>query len=121
MRPGDVDAALVVVYDLYEIGDAVIRWLADEARLPAMREHLNSSRAKLRTWVGEGFCTLSRRARRTVARSVAGLTLIVALDVYAWKVLRRDFRLDSAEARAVVRSLVMGLIKETERGGILWR
>jgi AcrR family transcriptional regulator len=116
VRPGDVDATLASVYDIYErIGDTVIRWLADEPRLPAMREHINFGRANLRGWVSESFAP-SLAGLAEASRSRLLNALIVALDVYVWKLLRRDFGLDSAAARAVVRSLLTGLIGENERG-----
>jgi AcrR family transcriptional regulator len=116
VRPGDVDATVAAVYDIYErIGDTVIRWLADEPRLPAMQKHQDFGRANLRAWVGDSFApTLAALAEPSRARMLNGL--IVALDVYVWKLLRRDFGLDGAAARAVVRSLVTGLIGGNEGG-----
>jgi AcrR family transcriptional regulator len=116
VRPGDIDATVASVYDIYErIGDTVIRWLADEPRLPAMQKHQDFGRANLRGWVGDSFApTLAALAEPARARMLNGL--IAALDVYVWKLLRRDFHLDGAEARAVVRSLIVGLVGETERG-----
>ena len=47
--PSDIAGFLESVFDMYErIGDAVIRWLADELRLPVMRERLAFGRAALR-------------------------------------------------------------------------
>lgn len=110
--PGDVDAMLSGTYDFYEkIGDAVIRWLADELRIPAMRERLNIGRQLLRTWVAEAFAPALKR-RKGAARAKLHNALIVAFDVYTWKLLRRDFGLDQKAAQAVVRSIVIGLTRE---------
>jgi len=109
VRAGDLDATLDTLYRFYEkFGDMVIRWLADEPRVPAMRDHLNAGRRNLRAWVGESFAP-------TLARLEAGArkqtldALIVALDVYTWKLTRRDFGLSRKAAEAVARRIVAGL------------
>jgi len=109
VRPGDVDATLDSLYDFYEMfGDMVIRWLADEPRIPAMRDHLNEGRRNLRAWVGESFApTLDRLAGG--ARKQMLDALIVALDVYTWKLARRDFGLSRKAAQAVARRIVAAL------------
>jgi AcrR family transcriptional regulator len=114
--PGDVDAMLSAVYDFYErIGDTVIRWLADEPRIPAMRERLNIGRQHLRLWVAEAFAPALNR-RDAAARAQLHDALIVALDVYSWKLLRRDFGLDREAAQAVTRGTIIALTREVENG-----
>jgi len=114
--PGDVAAFLASMFDLYErIGDTVIRWLADEVRLPAMRERLAFGRAALRADVAAAFAP--HLGRRPVdERGRLHDALIVACDVYTWKLLRRDFGLDTTAALAVVRTLVDALVREDENG-----
>jgi AcrR family transcriptional regulator len=114
--PGDLDALIGGTYDFYEkIGDTVIRWLADEARVPAMREHLAVGRQHLRAWVGEAFASSLRRLEGS-ARKELHDALIVAFDVYSWKLLRRDTGLSRRAAQAVTRRIVVGLIGENENG-----
>ena len=114
--PGDVAGFLASIFDLYErIGDTLIRWLADEVRLPAMRERLAFGRAALRADVAEAFA-LQLGLRAADARGRLHDGLIVACDVYTWKLLRRDFGLDTAAALAVVRTLVDALVREGENG-----
>ncbi len=114
--PGDIDASVSGAYDFYEkVGDAVIRWLADEPRLPVMREHLNIVRRHLRAWVGESFAPALARLEGG-ARKQMHDALIVAFDVYAWKLLRRDFGLSRKAAEAVVRRIVVALTREGEHG-----
>ena len=114
--PGDVAGFLASIFDLYErIGDTLIRWLADEVRLPAMRERLAFGRAALRADVAEAFA-LQLGLRAADARGRLHDGLIVACDVYTWKLLRRDFGLDTAAALAVVRTLVDALVREDEHG-----
>jgi AcrR family transcriptional regulator len=106
-RPDDIDATLDALYDFYEVhGDTVIRWLADEHRLPAMAQHLAGGRANLRRWVADSFPAALAADPGTLLDA-----LIVALDVYAWKLTRRDFGLDRAAAQAVARRIVTALIE----------
>jgi AcrR family transcriptional regulator len=114
--PGDVDALIGTTYDFYEkVGDTVIRWLADEQRIPAMREHLNVGRRHLRDWVGEAFAA-ALAARGGKARRELHDALTVAFDVYSWKLLRRDFGLARRAAEAVTRRIVVALIGEGRDG-----
>jgi len=110
--PGDIAAMVSGTYDFYEkVGDTVIRWIADEPRLPAMQEHLNIGRRHLRTWVAEAFASeLKRRAPES--RKQLHDALIVAFDVYTWKLLRRDFGLSRKAAQAVVQSIIQALTGE---------
>jgi AcrR family transcriptional regulator len=111
VRAGDVAATLDSLYDFYEtFGDMVIRWLADEPRVPAMRDHLSAGRRNLRAWVGDSFAPTLERLEG-VARKQTHDALIVALDVYTWKLLRRDFGLSRRAAAAVGRRIVAALIE----------
>ena len=116
ITPGDVDALVHGMFDFYEkVGDTVVRWLADEPRLPAMRKHLNIGRQHLRSWVAAAFASdLSRlqgghRLRRHDA-------LIVALDVHTWKLLRRDMARSRAEAEATIAQIVRGILTHNPNG-----
>ena len=78
--PGDVDSVVAALIDDYEVtGDGVIRALASEERVPSLRPLLKQGRAGHRQWVEDMF-----------ARPDLVLELILATDVYAWKLLRRD-------------------------------
>lgn len=110
----DLDVLLTGAYDFYEkIGDTVIRWLGDEARLPAMHEHLETGRKHLRSWIGKAF-EEKLTSFETTARKEVLEGLIVAFDVYTWKLLRRDFRLSRRAAQATTKRMIVGLIG---RGG----
>lgn len=110
--PGDVAAMVSGTYDFYEkVGDTVIRWLADEPRLPAMHEHLNIGRRHLRAWVAEAFASTLKR-REQEARKQLHDALILAFDVYTWKLLRRDFGLSRKAAQAVVQNVIQALTGE---------
>ena len=92
--PGDVDGALAALLEDYEItGDAVIRLLAVEERLPAVQPPVARGREGHRAWLETMFGAVTPE-------------LLVATDVYTWKLLRRDQGLSPDETAAVMRRLV---------------
>jgi AcrR family transcriptional regulator len=116
ITPGNTDALVSGTYDFYEkVGDTVIRWLADEPRISAMHEHLNIGRRHLRAWVAEAFAPKLSQLRGN-ARKELHDALIVAFDVYTWKLLRRDFGLSRRVAEATTLRIVRGLIGERKNG-----
>ena len=90
MEPGDVAAAVrVVVGDYEEAGQQLMHMLGQEHRFPALSELLDIGRRGHRRWVRWAF------APQLAGRSRAGKTqledlLVVATDVYTWKLLRID-------------------------------
>jgi AcrR family transcriptional regulator len=79
--PGDVGSVVAALIEDYEVtGDGVIRALASEERVPSLRPLLAQGRAGHRQWVEDMF----------PRRPDLVLELILATDVYAWKLLRRD-------------------------------
>jgi AcrR family transcriptional regulator len=116
ITPGNLDALISGTYDFYEkIGDTVIRWLADEPRIPAMRAHLNIGRQHLRAWVAAAFAP-TLKALEGERRKEVHDALIVAFDVYTWKLLRRDSGLSRRAAQARAKTIVTGIIREHEDG-----
>jgi AcrR family transcriptional regulator len=108
--PGDVGEAVTIFFDLYEeVGDFVIQQLGDEPRLPGLRSDLDAGRQGHANWVEEAFAP--QLARQTAAaRAEMFHALMVATDVYVWKLLRRDQKLDRVDAEAVMRRLINGVI-----------
>jgi len=108
--PGDVDGAVAMIFDLYEaVGDLVIRQLGDEQRLPGMKADMDIGRAKHADWVRTSFAPQLER-HDAAQRAPIFSALMVATDVYVWKLLRRDQGLDRGDAEAVVRQLINGVI-----------
>jgi len=106
---GDIDAAVSAIYDVYEtIGDFVIGQLADERRRPALTPTLDAGRRDHREWVRLIFAPQLEFYRGN-ARSQILTILIVALDVYVWKLLRRDLALSRSAAEAAVRKIIAGV------------
>jgi AcrR family transcriptional regulator len=103
---GDVRTAVRLIHDSYELrGDAALRLLAQEDRIPAVREMTDGGRAWHRGWVERTFTHLlaglsgAARERRLVS-------MILATDLLVWKLLRRDMALDRATAERIVADMV---------------
>jgi len=96
--------------DYEEIGDRVVRILAEEHHVTGFAEVALLGRAYHRAWVEQSF---EARLRPVPAehRERVLVALIVAMDVYVWKVLRRDLRLDRPAAEAVMVRLVRGALE----------
>ncbi|HET9423096.1 MAG TPA: TetR family transcriptional regulator [Nocardioides sp.] len=86
---GDVAAAVRAVVDHYEHrGDAVILMLAQERADEQIREITDDGRRFHARWVQEVFAPYLPAGR--VARDERVALLVVATDIYTWKLLRRD-------------------------------
>jgi AcrR family transcriptional regulator len=103
---GDVGTAVRVLYDSYDLdGDAVLRLLAHEERIPAVHEMAEAGRRWHRGWVERTFAPLldgvsgPERERRLVA-------LVVATDLLVWKLLRREMGLGRETAEQIVIEMV---------------
>ena len=105
---GDVQGTIAALFDHYEdIGDVVIRNLADEAAHPELRGWLERGRAVHRQSMERQFAAhLAGRPDRELLLDC----LVVACDVYAWKLLRRDASRSRPEAEACVRRLVNAIL-----------
>lgn len=88
--PGDVPQAIRVLVDHYELrGDAVVLMLAQESTDPTVAALVETGRAYHRTWVEEVFAPLVVTVPDEVRDATLDL-LVIATDVYTWKLLRRD-------------------------------
>jgi AcrR family transcriptional regulator len=115
--PGDVEAAVGAIFDIYEtMGDLLMQRLADERRRPAMKPALDAGRASHRRWVEQVFAPLvARRGKASRAEMLDALT--VATDVYVWQKLRRDMGLSRDAGEAVVRRIIFGAAMKEETNG----
>jgi hypothetical protein len=103
-KPGDVEGTISALFDHYErMGDFVVRNLADEQSVPELREWLERGRKAHRRSMQRQFAP--QLAGRDDTRLVLDC-LVVACDVYTWKLLRRDAARSRKEAEARVRLLV---------------
>jgi AcrR family transcriptional regulator len=108
--------AVAQIFDDYEeIGDRVIRTLAEEHRVAGFAEVVRLGRANHRIWVETVFAAELRRHRGRSREDVLA-ALLVSLDVYVWKVLRRDLGLDRPAAEAAMVRLVDGALGIATKG-----
>ena len=103
---GDIAKAVRVLYDSYDRdGDAVLRLLAQEERIPAVHEMAEAGRRWHRHWVERTLNPLleglsgAERERRLVS-------LVVATDLLVWKLLRREMGLGRRTAERIVTEMV---------------
>ncbi len=111
VAPGDAAAAVRrVVGDYERYGDAIMRLLSQEDRVPAFRHIADRGRRLHYDWVERTFAPqLARRRGAARRRLLAGL--IAATDVYTWKLLRRDLRLGLGATRETLAEMVGGLTR----------
>jgi AcrR family transcriptional regulator len=107
---GDVDGAIAMLVADYErTGDRTIRTLAVEEKVPIVRPMIARGRQGHEAWIehvfGPALEGVTGAARR---RRVA--QLVVATDVYAWKLLRRDKGFGVRQTETAMRELVLALI-----------
>jgi len=106
---GDFRAGIRAVYDDYDQdGDGVLRLMAQEERIPAVREMIDSGRAYHRDWVARVFAPLLD-GLGPAARERRHVELIVATDLLVWKLLRRDMGLGRKQAERIVAEMVTAL------------
>ena len=109
---GDVGAAVHTVVDHYELrGSAVLMMLAQEGTDTLMASVTTSGKRLHRDWVETTFAP-----HLAAAADPDELTdlLVVATDVYTWKLLRRDRGLSRARTEQRIRRLVDALLDTPE-------
>lgn len=116
-EPGDVAAAVAVLVGRYErMGDANVRVLALENRVPAIGYLLEQGRDSHRQWIERVFegC-LPKRGSAAYERRV--MAFYAATEVTTWKLLRRDFKLGRKKTQAVLLELVSSLAAQVQETG----
>jgi AcrR family transcriptional regulator len=110
VAPGDMEGAVDNLVEHYEAaGDRVIRMLAQEERYPQLQEFLQEGRIGHREWVRRLFAPyLDRHEPDRQDRLVA--QLVVACDVYVWKLLRRDMGFSIDKYRATLLEMITALV-----------
>lgn len=98
----EVPRAIAQLYERYEQhGQAILRMLSQEERIPAVRMMTEAGRAYHRYWAQTTFQLLltglrgARRERRLTA-------IVIATDLLAWKMLRLDMKMSRKNAEQVV-------------------
>lgn len=101
---GDVAAAVRIIVDHYELrGDFVVHLLGHEQDDSRYSRITEPGRVLHRKWVTDVFAP--QLAGRDDAEALTDL-LVVATDVFTWKLLRRDRGLSRPETESRIRRLV---------------
>jgi AcrR family transcriptional regulator len=110
VRPGDVAAIVHATVNHYEkVGDLVIRNIQDETD-PEIHTFVEGGRALHRAGTETGFAPyLDPLAPAEKRRTVDAL--VVALDVYTWKLLRRDMDRSRRDTETTIRTLVNAILE----------
>ncbi len=104
----DVTGAIAQLYDRYEThGQAILRLLSQEERIPTVRQMTEVGRAYHRHWAGATFAPLLRGLRGQ-ARERRLTAIVIATDLLVWKLLRLDMKLQRKQAELVVAEMVQG-------------
>jgi len=107
---GDIDRLVdVLLQDYEQTGDTVLRLLALESRQPSLKKFLDYGRDEHRQWVAHGFIPANLTG---TLRERAIDILVVATDVYTWKLLRRDMGRSIPATKAAIKMLVQGALGE---------
>lgn len=105
--PGDLEQGLHVIVDHYELrGDFMVRMLGQDSD-ERIRSFTEPGKLLHRRWVEDLFePQLSARPDREELIDL----LVVATDLYCWKLLRRDRGLDRATTQARMTALVRSIL-----------
>ncbi len=119
--PGDIDAAVGRIAALYEDwGDSVIRNLAEEPRHPALKPLLDLGRSEHRAITAQAYAPWLERLAEPDRRRVLD-ALVVATDVYTWKLMRRDMGRSREETMILLRRLVDAVLAQaTDLASAAW-
>ncbi len=107
--PDDVEGAVRLLAADYEVaGDAILRSIALEGRIEALRPFLDRGREEHRRWVGRTF-PAALTGLRGAAHGRRLDLLACATDVLTWKQLRRDRGLGQSQTQRAIQELVEAL------------
>jgi len=111
---GDIAAGVKVLIEDYEkAGGTVMRALAQEDRFPAIRQVTDIGRKSHRNWVAELFADSLDRLPAARARALLD-ALVVATDLYVWKLIRVDMRRPVAELQALMEAMIRDALRRAQ-------
>ena len=109
--PGDVAGAVAILVEHYEeLGDAVLRLLAEEGGSAPLHAIVERAREQHAEWCERVFAP-ALAPLHGVARKRRLAQLMAVCDVYVWKILRRDRRLSRAQASRAILELLEPLME----------
>jgi AcrR family transcriptional regulator len=108
---GDVAGAVATLIDHYEeLGDRMLRLLAEEHRVPKLRSVADHGRELHARWCERVFAPVLA-TRRGAERKRRLAQLVAVCDVYMWKLLRRDRGLSRRDCERALAQLVRMLME----------
>lgn len=106
---GDVVSVVRATCDRYEVlGDANARWAAISTKAPEIADVIDRGRINFRAWLEEVLGDLVPEEHDERQRVLIGLH--AALDVFTWKLLRRDLGLDRERTEDQMLDLARGVL-----------
>ncbi|MEJ7803196.1 MAG: TetR/AcrR family transcriptional regulator [Candidatus Limnocylindria bacterium] len=109
---GDVDAAVAVIVGHYEDrGQTALLMLAQESSDPQVAELTRRGRAMHRAWVRDVFAPFA------APRDPLIDLLVVATDVYTWKLLRIDRRYSRTRTEQLIHRMATSLLEGARHKG----
>jgi AcrR family transcriptional regulator len=110
-QPGDIEHALDTIVKHYELrGDGVLLLLGQESWEPRAARITASGRQLHRDWVERAFNPILATDDTDERETLIDL-LVVATDVFTWKLLRRDRGHSPAETIARMKRMVEALLE----------
>jgi AcrR family transcriptional regulator len=110
VTPGDITGAINRLFENYERdGDGTIRVLGQETRYPQLDEIIAVGRAGHRNVTAANFAPWLDRLPPDRRDEMLD-ALVIATDIYTWKLLRRDMGRSVDESKATIRGLVEGVL-----------
>jgi AcrR family transcriptional regulator len=109
--PGHPAGAVGVLVEHYEVfGDRVLKMLAEEERIPALKAIVRRGRRIHRDWCARVFAPALVRLRG-LERERRLAQLVAICDVYTWKLLRRDAGLSRRQTELAMTELLNPLLE----------
>lgn len=98
-----------IVRHMEQIGDYLVRFENEASNYPSLLPDLERGREMRRSALGRMFDAQIQCDAKTRERTLKAL--YVVSDVYAWKILRRDIGLSTADTEALLRDMVEAVLK----------
>jgi len=110
---GDPVGAVGVLVDHYELtGDRVLKMLAEEERVPALKAIVERGRALHRAWCARVFAP-ALTGLHGLERERRLAQFVAVCDVYMWKLLRRDAGLSRRQTELALVELLNPILEES--------
>jgi AcrR family transcriptional regulator len=110
---GEAAGAVRVLVDHYEaMGDRVLKMLAEEQRVPQLREIADRGRGLHRRWCARVFAP-ALEGRSGVERERRLAQLVAICDVYTWRLLRRDAGLSRRQTELAMVELLEPILEQS--------